>query len=156
MKVSGDAIKREVIKSRRERYIVRDGNGAEGETRTLAPVTRPTPLAGAPRHQLEYFCKCNVLMLLCLKSLINMAINMAERKGFDRFCRQNPFVRRPKFKISVPASRSSLKTVRRTVFLRSDPHGFKSLNKIIVNKYGGEEGIRQILQAKSFRSATEI
>ena len=29
--------------------------GAEGETRTLAPVTRPTPLAGAPRHQLEYF-----------------------------------------------------------------------------------------------------
>ena len=32
-------------------------SGAEGETRTLAPVTRPTPLAGAPRHQLEYFCK---------------------------------------------------------------------------------------------------
>ena len=31
-------------------------DGAEGETRTLAPVTRPTPLAGAPRHQLEYFC----------------------------------------------------------------------------------------------------
>ena len=30
-------------------------NGGEGETRTLAPVTRPTPLAGAPRHQLEYF-----------------------------------------------------------------------------------------------------
>ena len=30
-------------------------SGAEGETRTLAPVTRPTPLAGAPRHQLEYF-----------------------------------------------------------------------------------------------------
>ena len=30
--------------------------GAEGETRTLAPVSRPTPLAGAPRHQLEYFC----------------------------------------------------------------------------------------------------
>ena len=29
--------------------------GGEGETRTLAPVTRPTPLAGAPRHQLEYF-----------------------------------------------------------------------------------------------------
>ena len=30
-------------------------NGGEGGTRTLAPVTRPTPLAGAPRHQLEYF-----------------------------------------------------------------------------------------------------
>ena len=29
--------------------------GGEGETRTLAPVSRPTPLAGAPRHQLEYF-----------------------------------------------------------------------------------------------------
>ena len=28
--------------------------GGDGETRTLAPVTRPTPLAGAPRHQLEY------------------------------------------------------------------------------------------------------
>lgn len=31
--------------------------GAEGEIRTLASVSRPTPLAGAPRHQLEYFCK---------------------------------------------------------------------------------------------------
>ena len=29
--------------------------GGEGETRTPAPVTRPTPLAGASRHQLEYF-----------------------------------------------------------------------------------------------------
>ena len=28
--------------------------GGDGETRTLAPVSRPTPLAGAPRHQLEY------------------------------------------------------------------------------------------------------
>lgn len=27
--------------------------GAEGETRTLAPVARPTPLAGAPRHHLS-------------------------------------------------------------------------------------------------------
>ena len=31
--------------------------GGEEETRTPAPVTRPTPLAGAPRHQLEYFSK---------------------------------------------------------------------------------------------------
>ncbi len=30
-------------------------DGGEGETRTLAPVSRPTPLAGAPLHQLEYF-----------------------------------------------------------------------------------------------------
>ena len=33
----------------------RYSSGGEGETRTPAPVTRPTPLAGAPRHQLEYF-----------------------------------------------------------------------------------------------------
>ena len=33
------------------------GVGGEGETRTPAPVTRPTPLAGAPRHQLEYISK---------------------------------------------------------------------------------------------------
>ena len=38
--------------SRRISFLI----GAEGETRTLAPVSRPTPLAGAPRHQLEYFC----------------------------------------------------------------------------------------------------
>ena len=31
--------------------------GADGEIRTLAAVTHPTPLAGAPRHQLEYICK---------------------------------------------------------------------------------------------------
>lgn len=31
--------------------------GAEGEIRTLASVSRPTPLAGAPRHQLEYFSR---------------------------------------------------------------------------------------------------
>ena len=29
--------------------------GGEGEIRTLAPVTRPTPLAGAPLRPLEYF-----------------------------------------------------------------------------------------------------
>ena len=27
--------------------------GGDGETRTLAPVSRPTPLAGAPRHHLS-------------------------------------------------------------------------------------------------------
>ena len=37
-------------------------SGAEGGTRTLAPVTRPTPLAGAPRHQLEYFCIDNKIL----------------------------------------------------------------------------------------------
>ena len=29
--------------------------GGEEETRTPAPVTRPTPLAGASLHQLEYY-----------------------------------------------------------------------------------------------------
>ena len=29
--------------------------GGEGEIRTLAPLSRPTPLAGAPLHRLEYF-----------------------------------------------------------------------------------------------------
>ncbi len=29
--------------------------GGEGEIRTPAPVSRPTPLAGEPLHQLEYF-----------------------------------------------------------------------------------------------------
>ena len=32
--------------------------GGVGETRTLAPgFSRPTPLAGAPRHQLEYYSR---------------------------------------------------------------------------------------------------
>ena len=35
--------------------------GAEGGIRTLAAVSHPTPLAGAPRHQLEYFCKTDYL-----------------------------------------------------------------------------------------------
>ena len=43
-------------KKRYQGKILDTFSGAEGETRTLAPVSRPTPLAGAPRHQLEYFC----------------------------------------------------------------------------------------------------
>ena len=35
--------------------------GGEEETRTPAPVSRPTPLAGAPRHQLEYFSKLLII-----------------------------------------------------------------------------------------------
>lgn len=42
-------------KRRSTKIIPCASSGAEGETRTLAPVSRPTPLAGAPRHQLEYF-----------------------------------------------------------------------------------------------------
>ena len=50
--------------------------GGEEETRTPAPVTRPTPLAGAPRHQLEYFS---------MVSIKDFSINkkMAERVGFE-------------------------------------------------------------------------
>ena len=29
--------------------------GGEGEIRTLAPIARPTPLAGAPLQPLEYY-----------------------------------------------------------------------------------------------------
>ena len=42
--------------------------GGEGETRTLAPVSRPTPLAGAPRHQLEYFS----MVTVCYKVVFNL------------------------------------------------------------------------------------
>ena len=59
--------------------------GAEGETRTLAPVSRPTPLAGAPRHQLEYFCKCNVFKhnLIKKRAVFNIQPAVAERVGFE-------------------------------------------------------------------------
>ncbi len=49
--------------------------GGEEETRTPAPVTRPTPLAGAPRHQLEYFS------IGAVKNDYNK--KMAERVGFE-------------------------------------------------------------------------
>ena len=59
--------------------------GAEGETRTLAPVSRPTPLAGAPRHQLEYFCKCNGFNhnLIKKRAVFNIQPAVAERVGFE-------------------------------------------------------------------------
>ena len=59
--------------------------GAEGETRTLAPVSRPTPLAGAPRHQLEYFCKCNGFNHYLIKKRAVNTYNphLAERVGFE-------------------------------------------------------------------------
>lgn len=47
-------------KSQSQQQSTSSKNGGEGETRTLAPdFTRPTPLAGEPRHQLEYFSKFN-------------------------------------------------------------------------------------------------
>ena len=65
--------------------------GGEGETRTPAPVTRPTPLAGAPRHQLEYFSVCDVIshdiQLNAGKMQVDYrglsACNMAEKVGFE-------------------------------------------------------------------------
>ena len=46
-----------VIVSKKEALAYANASfGGEGGTRTLAPLfRRPTPLAGAPRHQLEYF-----------------------------------------------------------------------------------------------------
>ena len=40
-------------------------HGGEGEIRTLATVSRPTPLAGAPLHQLEYFSTVRRLPTVC-------------------------------------------------------------------------------------------
>ena len=51
-------------------------HGGEGETRTPAPVTRPTPLAGAPRHQLEYFS-------MVTNRIYEVVENLAERVGFE-------------------------------------------------------------------------
>ena len=48
--------------------MLRSMFGGEGETRTLAPVSRPTPLAGAPRHQLEYFSMATENILLWIIS----------------------------------------------------------------------------------------
>ena len=50
--------------------------GAEGEIWTLAPVTRPTPLAGAPLHHLS------TSALVTIKSII-LFYEMAEGKGFE-------------------------------------------------------------------------
>ncbi len=42
--------------SAKKRHLPVSFFGGEGGTRTLAPgFSRPTPLPGAPRHQLEYF-----------------------------------------------------------------------------------------------------
>ena len=45
--------------------------GGEGETRTPAPVTRPTPLAGAPRHQLEYFSLVTPINYIIIYLIVN-------------------------------------------------------------------------------------
>ena len=81
--------------------------GAEGETRTLAPVSRPTPLAGAPRHQLEYFCKCNGFnhYLIKKRAVFNIQPAVAERVGFEPTVRCRTF---------SPGSRSSTMLFRIT------------------------------------------
>ena len=53
--------------------------GGEGETRTPAPVTRPTPLAGAPRHQLEYFSMAALMLIYEIED----CFLLAERVGFE-------------------------------------------------------------------------
>ena len=50
-------------------------SGGERGIWTLAPVTRPTPLAGAPLRPLEYFSRA--------KSFGNDSLLMAERVGFE-------------------------------------------------------------------------
>jgi len=50
--------------------------GGVGETRTLAPrFRRPTPLAGAPRHQLEYYSRFDIrckYILNCVLKLLKV------------------------------------------------------------------------------------
>ena len=48
--------------------------GGDGETRTLAPVSRPTPLAGAPLRPLEYFSRAK-----CVKNYLIVKW----RRGWD-------------------------------------------------------------------------
>ena len=71
------------ISKKRKPDNLSDFLGAEGETRTLAPVSRPTPLAGAPRHQLEYFCKCNVFKRYLIKKRVAFAYNPQWRREWD-------------------------------------------------------------------------
>ena len=53
--------------------------GGDGGTRTLAPVSRPTPLAGAPLHQLEYIS----IVKLTNKIMNLFGTMLAERVGFE-------------------------------------------------------------------------
>ena len=64
--------------------------GGEEETRTPAPVTRPTPLAGAPRHQLEYF---SVLVTIYMN--FKLFDSLAERKGFEPLALASHWFSRP-------------------------------------------------------------
>ena len=66
--------------------------GGVGETRTLAPVARPTPLAGVPRHQLEYYSK-SVTQKTLYK--LNAHKKMAERKGFEPLALSSHWFSRP-------------------------------------------------------------
>ena len=67
-----------IKKSRRQKAV--GIFGADGEIRTLAAVTHPTPLAGAPRHQLEYICKTVNLNTHCqVVAPIRCLINIPKR-----------------------------------------------------------------------------
>ena len=57
--------------------------GGEGGTRTLAPVSRPIPLAGVPLHQLEYFSIFPKSGRWCVSDFCYKIVNLAERVGFE-------------------------------------------------------------------------
>lgn len=77
--------------------------------------------------QCTLFCLCWQIGVRCIildkkEKREDKRDEYKKKKEFDRFCRQNPFARVPKFlQISVPALHSSLKTVHRTVFLMLRP-----------------------------------
>ena len=57
--------------------------GGEEETRTPAPVTRPTPLAGAPRHQLEYYSVCRKIGCGEQPIIADLVVKKVWRRGRD-------------------------------------------------------------------------
>ena len=54
------------------------GFGGDGEIRTLAPVSRPTPLAGEPLHRLGYISKW-----VARPGYLVVEGMLAERVGFE-------------------------------------------------------------------------
>ena len=54
--------------------------GGEGEIRTPAPLSRPTPLAGAPLRPLEYFSRAKCFTL---DSVVRLGWERNWRRGWD-------------------------------------------------------------------------
>ena len=97
--------------------------GGVGETRTLAPVTRPTPLAGAPRHQLEYYSVCRKIGCGEQPIEADSVVKKVWRRGRDseprRLLTQSPIVCCRKLTKPLPThtSQRNEKNTRKGVLL---------------------------------------